>query len=138
MVPRPRRRALVAGAALALLPRVLAAQPSAKVLRVAVLSESTETARRHLWALMRERLAQLGYVEGRNLAFDWSHADDMPERLPRLAAEIARHKPDVILAVSTPAAIAARNATSTIPIVFVGPADPVGAGLVTNLARPGR
>ena len=132
-----RRRTLVAGAAFAWLPRAARAQTPTRVLRVAILSESTEGARRPLWALFRERLAQLGYVDGRSLAIDASHADDHPERLPALAAELVARKPDVIVAVSTPAAVAAKNATSTIPIVFVGPADPVGAGLVANLARPG-
>ena len=132
-----RRRVLLSVAALACAPRGIAAQSPPKLLRVAILSESTETARRSLWALFRERLAQLGYVEGRTLALDWRHADDMAEYLPKLAAELVAKKPDVIVAVSTPAAIAAKQATSTIPIVFVGPADPVGSGLVTNLARPG-
>ncbi|MFI4925644.1 MAG: ABC transporter substrate-binding protein [Vicinamibacteria bacterium] len=132
-----RRRVLMSVAALACAPRGIAAQAPPRLLRVAILSESTETARRNLWALFRERLAQLGYVEGRTLALDWRHADDMPDYLPKLAAELVAKKPDVIVAVSTPAAVAAKQATSTIPIVFVGPADPVGSGLVPNLARPG-
>ena len=132
-----RRRALGLLAALACAPRTAAAQAPPRLLRVAILSESTETARRALWALFRERMAQLGYVEGRTLALDWRYADDRPERLPRLAGEIVASTPDVIVAVSTPAAVAAKNATATIPIVFVGPTDPVGSGLVSNLARPG-
>jgi len=132
-----RRRVLLSVAALACAPRGIAAQSPPKLLRVAILSESTETARRSLWALFRERLAQLGYVEGRNLVLDWRHANDMPDSLSKLAGELVAKHPDVIVAVSTPAALAAKNATSTIPIVFVGPADPVGSGLVTSLARPG-
>ena len=132
-----RRRALGLLAALACAPRTVAAQAPPRPLRVAILSESTETARRNLWALFRERLVQLGYVEGRNLALDWRNADDMPSYLPKLADDIVKSKPDVIVAVSTPAAVAAKNATATIPIVFVGPTDPVGSGLVSNLARPG-
>ena len=132
-----RRRALGLLAALACAPRTVAAQAPPRPLRVAILSESTENARRALWALFRDRLAQLGYVEGRTLALDWRYADDRPERLPKLAGEIVASMPDVIVAVSTPAALAAKNATATIPIVFVGPTDPVGSGLVSNLARPG-
>ena len=132
-----RRRVLISVAALACAPRGIAAQSPPKLLRVAILSESTETARRNLWALFRERLVQLGYVEGRNLALDWRNADDMPSYLPNLADDIVKSKPDVIVAVSTPAAVAAKNATATIPIVFIGPSDPVGSGLVPNLARPG-
>jgi len=132
-----RRRALVFAAALACAPRLAAAQSPPRLLRVAILSESTETARRNLWALFRERLAQLGYVEGRTLVIEWRHADDMPGYLPKLADELVTWKPDVIVAVSTPAAVAAKHATATIPIVFIGPTDPVGSGLVPNLARPG-
>jgi putative ABC transport system substrate-binding protein len=132
-----RRRVLISVAALACAPRGIAAQSPPRLLRVAILSESTETARRGLWALFRERLEQLGYVEGRTLVLDWRHADDMAEYLPKLAADIVKTKPDVIVAVSTPAATAAKNATATIPIVFIGPSDPVASGLVPNLARPG-
>ena len=131
-----RRRLLLAAAALACAPRRVLAQP-ARPLRVAILSESNEAARRNLWALFRDRLAQLGYVEGGTLALEWGHADDHPARLDPLAAELVARKPDVIVAVSTPAALAAKRATPAIPVVFVGPADPVGAGLVANLARPG-
>lgn len=130
-----RRRVLLSAAALACAPRRAVAQ--ARPLRVGVLSESTESARNAVWALFRERLGQLGYVEGRTLVLDTRHANDDAKRLPNLAAELVALGPDVIVAVSTPAALAAKGATSTIPIVFVGPADPVGAGLVPNLARPG-
>lgn len=132
-----RRRVLMSVAALACAPRTIVAQAPPRLLRVAILSESTETARRNLWALFRERLAQLGYVEGKTLALDWRHGDDMAEMLPKLAETIVKAHPDVIVAVSTPAAVAAKKATSTIPIVFIGPSDPVGSGLVDNLARPG-
>jgi putative ABC transport system substrate-binding protein len=132
-----RRRALLGAAALAFAPRVVFAQASPRVLRVAILSESTEAARRPMWALFRERLAQLGYVEGRTLALESGHANDDPARLPAIAADLVARRPDVIVVASTSASIAAKNATTTIPIVFVGPADPVASGLVSNLARPG-
>lgn len=132
-----RRRLVLAATALACAPRAILAQPAPHVLRVGMLSESTEAARQAAEKRFRERLAQLGYVEGRSLAIESRYANDVVARLPALAAELTAWKPDVIVAVSTPGAIAAKNATSTIPVVFIGPADPVGSGIVTNFARPG-
>ncbi|MEO8485719.1 MAG: ABC transporter substrate-binding protein [Betaproteobacteria bacterium] len=133
------RRKFAAGALLLLsVPGIVAAQPANRTLRVAMLSESTEAARRVPETLFRERLAQLGYVEGRNLAIERRYANGVTARLPALAAELTAWKPDVIVAVSTPGALAAKYATSTIPVVFIGPADPVGSGIVTNLGRPDR
>ena len=79
----------------------------------------------------------LGYVEGKNIVFEYRSADDKIERLPALADELVRLKVDVLLAGTTPAAVAAKNATRTIPIVFYGGFDPVALGLVDSLARPG-
>src|SRR5262249_17955139 len=84
-----------------------------------------------------ERLQELGYTEGRNLVVERRLAEGRIERLPELAVDLVRLDVDVILAVTTPAVQAARAATLTIPIVFVGVADPVGTGLVESLARPG-
>ena len=86
---------------------------------------------------MDHRLRELGYVEGRNLAVEWRFADGNNDRLPDLAAELVRLNPDLIIASGTPAARAMQKATSTIPIVIVGVADPVGFGLVASLSRPG-
>jgi putative ABC transport system substrate-binding protein len=84
-------------------------------------------------------LRDLGYVEGQNLVIELRHpeAKERYEILPTLAAELVRLRPDVILADGTAAARAAKDATQTIPIVFVRTADPVGFGLVPSLARPG-
>ncbi|HEV2009300.1 MAG TPA: ABC transporter substrate-binding protein [Burkholderiales bacterium] len=82
-------------------------------------------------------MSELGYVEGRNLLVEWRFADGEYERLPRMAAELVQLKVDAIMALGPPGAIAAQKATTTIPIVFVISVDPVDAGLVKSLARPG-
>src|SRR6266545_3347284 len=82
-------------------------------------------------------LRALGYVEGKNIVFEYRSADDKLDRLPALAEELVRLKVDVLLASATPAAVAAKNATRTVPIVFYGGFDPVALGLVDSLARPG-
>jgi len=94
---------------------------------------------RSVISCLREGFRELGYVEGQNIAFEYRSAEEKYERLPELAADLVRSKVDVVLTVwGTPAAIAAKKATTTIPIVFVGVADAVGVGLVNELrARPG-
>jgi putative ABC transport system substrate-binding protein len=86
---------------------------------------------------LREGLRELGYAEGQNFAFEFRSADGNADRLPELAAELVRLPVDVIVATFTPCALAAKQATTTIPIVMAAVADPVGAGLVQSLARPG-
>ena len=87
--------------------------------------------------LFRRELRALGYVEGKNIAFEYRSADDKLDRLPALAEELVRLKVDVLVTPSLAAALAAKNATRTIPIVFLDVSDPVAAGLVDSLARPG-
>lgn len=82
-------------------------------------------------------LRELGYVEGKNIAIEWRFADGKYGRLPDLIAELVQLKVDVILAAAAPAAVAAKQGTSTIPIVIGGVGDPVGIGLVAGLSRPG-
>jgi len=89
------------------------------------------------YEVFRQALRDLGYVEGRNIVIEERLADGKAERLRSLAVELVRLKVDVIITNSTPAIRAAKEATSTIPIVMTGSADPVGTGLVANLARPG-
>ncbi len=88
-------------------------------------------------AAFRDALRDLGWVDGRNIAIDDRFADGKFDRLPELAAELVGRNVDVIVASPTPAAVAAKNATSTIPVVVVSVADPVAAGLVASLSRPG-
>ena len=86
---------------------------------------------------LRQGLRELGWVEGRNLTVDVGGAEGLPDQLPALVAELLDAKPDIVVAVGPQPARAAKNATATISIVFVAVADPIAAGLVTNLARPG-
>lgn len=108
-------------------PLTTAAQPAGKVPRVGFLFYGSSGP---------SRVRELGYVEGQSIAVEYRFASGQIERLPELAAELVRLKPDVIVTPGTPASLAAKQATRTIPIVFAGVADAVGAGLVTNLARP--
>jgi putative ABC transport system substrate-binding protein len=85
----------------------------------------------------RQSLEHLGHVEGRDIAIEFRFADSNADRLPSLAAELVDQKVDIIVTFATPAAVAARKATSTIPIVAISITDPVGRGLVESLARPG-
>ena len=84
-----------------------------------------------------EGMREHGYTEGQTIAIEWRFADGRPERLPDLADELVRLKVDLIVAEATAASRAAKQATRTIPVVFIGAADPVTEGLVTSLARPG-
>ena len=86
---------------------------------------------------MLDALRELGYVEGKNLTFERRFAEDRLDRLPKLAAELVSLKVDVIMAAGTLAPLAAKWATSTIPIVMMAAGDPVGSGLVASLAQPG-
>ena len=91
----------------------------------------------HFWIALKERLAALGYVEGRDLVYESRSAEGRFEKLPALARELVRTSPDLIVAAATQPVRAARDATSTIPIVIATAGDPVSSGLVASLAQPG-
>ena len=106
--------------------------------RVAVLSPGAPPASASpLFEAFRSGLRDFGYVEGRNLTLEWRFADGVMERLPQLASELVQVRPDVIVTVNTPDAEAARQATRTIPILFVQVADTAASHVVDSLARPG-
>ena len=134
-----RRKIVIALGAGALVPFASLAQPSTKVWRVGFLAQ------RHLdfvdadnvYGPFTQGMRELGYVVGKNLVIEWRSAEGKAERLPELAAELVRLKVDVLVTASTPAALAAQKAATTIPIVMISVGDPVGSGLVKSLARPG-
>jgi len=127
--------AVMAGGLLAA-PLGAEAQQAAKVPRIGYLAGSLAGGP-HLPEAFRQGLRDLGYVEGRNVVIEYRDAEGKLERLPALAAELVALKVDVIVAPPTVAALAAKQATRTLPIVFASAADPVTSGLVTSLARPG-
>jgi putative tryptophan/tyrosine transport system substrate-binding protein len=133
-----RRREFIAGLAGAWAwPLAARAQRAAMPVIGLLLSTSREANLGRL-AAFREGLSRTGYVEMRNVAIEYRSADGQYERLPALAAELVRRQVNVIVAgPGIPAALAAKSATTTIPIVFQSGADPVVTGLVTNLAQPG-
>jgi putative tryptophan/tyrosine transport system substrate-binding protein len=125
--------AALGGAAVA--PLVANAQQG-KLVRIGALVLTSADAQ-SLAKALREGLRELGYAEGQNLVFEFRSADGNADRLPNLAAELVRLPVDVIVATFTPCALAAKQATTTVPIVMAAVADPVGSGLVQSLARPG-
>jgi putative ABC transport system substrate-binding protein len=113
------------------------AQQAGKVYRIGYLSTPTRASVERVLQAFLRTLRELGWVEGQNLTIEYRWAEGDVERLPDLAAELVRRKVDVIVAPAGSAALAAKNATSSIPIVMIFPSDPVEMGLVASLSRPG-
>src|SRR4030095_1223736 len=113
------------------------AQPSKKIMRLGYLAAVSASADAPRLEAFRQGLRELGYLEGQNLLIEYRHEAGGFERLPEHAAELVGQKPDVLVTVTTNAAQAAKKATTTIPIVFMGVTDPVTTGLVDSLAQPG-
>jgi putative tryptophan/tyrosine transport system substrate-binding protein len=114
------------------------AQPLGRVSRIGVLWHAASAEEEGpYYSAMQQGFRNLGYVEGRNIVFEHRFPNEQPDKFVTMAEELVSGKPDVLLAVSTPAAIAATKATITIPIVFVVVPDPVASKLVDTLARPG-
>ena len=113
------------------------AQQPGKIFRIGVLDLSTASGSVVLVEAFRQELSRLGWMEGKNIAIEYRFAEQKPERLAELAADLVRLKVDVIVVRATEPTMVAKSATTTIPIVMAAAADPVGAGLVTSLARPG-
>jgi putative tryptophan/tyrosine transport system substrate-binding protein len=116
---------------------VLEAQHAGKIFRIGVLDVLGMASNEANLSAFRQGLRELGYVEGQNVVIEYRSADGRPERFPDLATELVRLKVDVIVTRGTSAALGAKHVTDTIPIVMASSGDPVFAGLVTSLARPG-
>jgi putative ABC transport system substrate-binding protein len=113
------------------------AQQPKKVSRIGYLLTGNPTSESTDSEAIRQALRELGYIEGQNIAFEYRYAEGKPDRYPELAAELVHLKVDIIVVEGNAPIRAAKNATKTIPIVMAGGSDPVGAGLVESLARPG-
>jgi ABC-type uncharacterized transport system substrate-binding protein len=127
---------LLGGAAVAW-PLSARAQQSAKVPRVGFMGNSTEALEANLVGPFREGLRELGYEEGRNIIIEYRWAEGKYERFPALIAELLAGNLDVIVTAGTPASLAVKKATSSVPLVMIAVGEPVATGLVASLARPG-
>jgi putative ABC transport system substrate-binding protein len=113
------------------------AQQPGKIFRIGYLDASTASGSAVLVDAFRQELRKLGWIEGKNVTIEYRFAEQKRDRLPELAADLVRLKVDLIVVVATPAALAVKKATATIPVVMATAADPVGVGLIASLARPG-
>jgi putative ABC transport system substrate-binding protein len=113
------------------------AQQPGKIFRIGFLDSSTASGSAVLVDAFRKELSKLGWIEGKNITIEYRFSDRKRERLPELAADLVRLKVDLIVTTGDPVGLAAKRATSTIPIVMANAADPIFAGLIASLARPG-
>jgi putative ABC transport system substrate-binding protein len=134
---RRRKFITLVGAAAATWPIAARAQQPGKFARIGYLGTSLPSLEKPFIDAFLKRLRELGYVEGETIVIEYRWAEGQDERLPDLAAELVRTKPDVIVTTGTPGTLAAKQATSSIPIVFASSGNPINTGLVPSLARPG-
>jgi putative ABC transport system substrate-binding protein len=113
------------------------AQQTGKIFRIGFLDISTAAGMAILVDSFRQELSKLGWIEGKSITIEYRFAEQKPERLPELAADLVRLKVDLIVVTAGLTVLAAKSATTTIPIVMTSTTDPVGEGLVASLARPG-
>ena len=113
------------------------AQQTGKIFRIGYLDSGTAAGSAVLVKVFLQELGKLGWIEGKSFTIEYRFAEQKNERIPELAADLVRLKVDLIVTAGTPLALAAKSATTTIPIVMATTGDPVGAGLVASLARPG-
>jgi putative tryptophan/tyrosine transport system substrate-binding protein len=118
-------------------PLAVDAQPREKVYRIGMLERTSPAINAANLDGFRRGLRELGYVEKKNFVIEYRSADGQDERFPALADELLRSKVDLLVTRGTPATVAAKDATNTIPVVAIGVGDPVAQGIVTSLARPG-
>lgn len=131
-----RRREFISLLGAVVLPRIAHAQSTPKISRIGFLGVTVAPSWASRLEALRSGLRTLGYEQGKNIAIEDLWAEEQYDRLPALAAELVRRKVEVILTYGTPGTLAAKRATTNIPIVFVYAGDAVAAGLVTNLSRP--
>ena len=128
---------ILVAAAVLTFPVITEAQQTGKIFRMGILDPSTASGSAVRWEGLRQELSKLGWIEGKNITIEYRFAEQKQERLPELAADLVRLKVDLIVVTSAGPALAAKKATTTIPIVMINIPDPVGLGLVASLARPG-
>jgi putative tryptophan/tyrosine transport system substrate-binding protein len=134
---RRRQFLTLLGGAAVLWPRAASAQQTGKLPIVGYMGATTPSAQSQWTAAFIQRLRELGWIEGRTIAVEYRWTEGRTERAAEIAAEFVQRKVDVIVTSGTGMVLAAKQATSVIPIVFASTGDPVGTGLVTSLARPG-
>src|ERR1700720_434952 len=113
------------------------AQQTGKIFRIGFLDLGTASSSAVLLEAFRQELNKLGWIEGKNITIEYRFAEQKPERVPELAVDLVRLRVDLIVVTGLPPALAAKKATAAIPIVMTNVGDPIGAGLIANLARPG-
>src|SRR5262249_680981 len=116
---------------------VTEAQQPKKVPRIGILSSGSPSSTKKGVEAFRQRLRELGYIEGQTIVIEHRYAEGVADRFPNLVSELVQLKVDVIVVGGTPATQSAKNATKTIPIVMTSAADPMGTGLIASLAHPG-